>query len=131
MTTTTGAPAGGYDIPMYNRQGVRISLDEWAMLMSEGRSAADPVAGYHRIGYDMVGPFTISTAWSGFDSRAYLGGEPLIFQSSIMSPHQGDQVIQYATEDEARRMHAELVDRARVAVTVAGALRQIINGEDE
>lgn len=123
--TKTASPAGGYDIPMFNRQGVRISLDEWAMLFSEGRSTADPTAGYHRVGYDVLGPFTISTVWRGFDSREHLGGEPLIFETVVMSVN-GDQIIRHATEAEAEHAHAECVAAARAALTVAGALRRFI-----
>lgn len=127
---TSASPAGGYDIPMFNRQGVRISLDEWAMLFSEGRSTSDPVAGYHRIGYDSVGPFTISTVWRGFDCREFLGGEPLIFETVIMSPHQGDQILRHSTEAEARATHEECITKARAALTVADALRRFIEEGD-
>lgn len=131
MTTTDAAPVGGYGLPMYNRQGVRISLDEWAMLMGEGRSAADPTAGYHRIGYDMVGPFTISTAWTGLDSRAFLGGTPLIFESVLMSPHQPDQWFRHTTEDDAREAHANIVRKARMSLAVGETLRHMLFGEEE
>lgn len=131
MTTHTAAPLGGYEIPMYNRQGVRISLDEWAMLFSEGRSATDPTAGYHRVAYDMVGPFTISTVWRGFDSREFLGGAPLIFETVIMSPHQGDQILRQSTEAEAREDHEMCVSKARMAVRVAGVFRDMLTGEDD
>lgn len=126
----TGTATGGYDIPMYNREGVRISLDEWAMLFSEGRSAADPTAGYHRVAYDMVGPFTISTVWRGLDAREYLGGEPLIFETAVMSPS-GDQILRHATEAEAQHVHAEVVAAARAALAVGGALRRLIKGSEE
>lgn len=131
MTTQTAAPVGGYEIPMYNREGVRISLDEWAMLFSEGRTPADPTAGYHRVAYDIVGPFTISTVWRGFDSREFLGGEPLIFETVIMSPHQGDQIRRQSTEAEARQDHAMCVTKARMAVTVADAFRELLSGDDD
>lgn len=127
----TRSTTGGYEVPMYNRQGVRISLDEWAMLFSEGRSASDPTAGYHRIGYDTVEPFTISTVWRGFDHREYLGGQPMIFETVIMAPHQDDQVIRYATEAEAQHAHAALVEKARMAASVAGALRRLLGGRDD
>lgn len=116
---------GGYDIPMYNRSGIRISLDEWAILFSQGRSTADPTAGYCRVGYDRIGPFTISTVWRGFDAREHLGGEPLIFETVVMSVN-GDQIIRHATEAEAEHAHAECVAAARAALTVAGALRRFI-----
>ena len=129
--TTIKAPSGGYDVPMYNRQGVRISLDEWAMLFSEGRSASDPTAGYHRIGYDTIGPFTISTVWRGLDHREFLGGEPLIFETCVMSPHQDDQIIRYATEAEARETHAAIIEKVRMVTFVSGALRRLFEGREE
>lgn len=131
MTTQIKAAAGGYDLPMYNRQGVRISLDEWAILFSEGRSAADPTAGYHRVGYDMVGPFAISTVWRGLDARDYLGGDgPLIFETCVMSPS-GDQILRHTTEAEAEHAHAGCVAAARSAATIAGAMLRLFEEDGE
>lgn len=131
MITTTDRVSGGYDLPMYNRKGVRISLDEWALLMGEGRSTADPTAGYHRVGYDVIGHHIVSTAWTGFDARPHLGGEPLIFETAVLCEDGADDhFTKWATEDDARRAHDEIVRRLRVGHAIAEGLRQILGGEE-
>lgn len=127
MTITTGI-RGGYDIPLFNRKGVRISVDEWAMLMDEGRTEADPTGGYHRIGYDVVGQFAISTVWLGLDHRHFLGGEPEIFETVVASVARPDQRIRYGTESEAQRAHASLVEHARMTTEIGEHVRRLIEG---
>jgi hypothetical protein len=127
--TTTATPQGGYEIPMYNRQGVRISLDEWALLMDKGRTPADPTAGYYRIAYDMINHVLVSTVWRGFDFRIGhgLGGEPLIFETVVTDgcPDHDEVVLRWATEEQARTSHAQMVERVKTVVSATSFLSEL------
>ena len=136
--TTTATPQGGYEIPMYNRSGVRISLDEWALLFSQGRTPADPTAGYYRVAYDMIGNVMISTVWRGFDSRVghWLGGEPLIYETVINDgcTDHDEVVLRWSTEEQARASHGQMVERVKTVVSAASFLadlRRIMGEGDE
>lgn len=72
---------------------------------------------YRRVGFDIVGPFAVSTVWLGIDTSDRV--PPLIFETLVSSasedldpPISGDR---YATEEQARDGHARILTALRAA----------------
>ncbi len=89
----------------YDRNGKPITdLLEWARLLND--------AEYKRVAYDDLGDGRyISTVWLGLD-HGYGRGPPLIFETMTFGPGGGD-CQRYATLEEARRGHEEMLDEFR------------------
>ena len=89
----------------FDRLGVAISLGEWAQLVEDDE--------YKRIDSTMVGEWFVSTVWTGMDGLAgMVRGRPAqIFETAVFGPaswHTWEQ-RRYATEEQARRGHDEMV----------------------
>lgn len=87
----------------YDRQGRRITREEWGELWHED---------YRRVGeWHGEGGISVSTVWLGIDHG--FGGELEIFETMIFGPdpYPYNQVLtRYRTEDEAREGHDRTVD---------------------
>lgn len=95
-------PIGRMDI-YYGRDGRRMSKDRWSVLIE------DPE--YKRVAFDQVGDVEISTIWMG---RALPGMDTHdVFDSWVSAPGVTSWNQFYATEDAAKRGHAELVARTK------------------
>lgn len=93
------------DPPMhFDRLGVAISLREWCALVE------DP-ADYKRIDETFVGRWRISTIWLGINAIPW--GPPQIFETMVFdadgAPGEDFEMRRYATEDQARQGHADMV----------------------
>lgn len=92
----------------YDRAGLPIPFDEWARL----RSLPD----YFRIAEDTIGNYWISTVWVGLVMNLTWTNAPIIFETMVF---EGDadghdlDMLRYATEEEARQGHAEMVTLVR------------------
>lgn len=88
----------------YDREGKPIGLGDLLVLKLD--------QDYSRIGFDVVGPVEISTVWLGHDEGFGEGGLRL-FETMVFAPSGTVLRTQYATEEEARQGHAEIVRKAR------------------
>jgi hypothetical protein len=94
------------DPPMhYDRLGVPITLRQWCDLVE------DPE--YKRVASTTVGRWWISTVWLGLD-HGFLPGMPRqIFETMVFDADRNVsedwEMRRYATEDEARQGHEEMV----------------------
>lgn len=87
----------------YDRDGNPTTVHEWARRFEDTR--------YKRIAYDETPSGDISTVWLGLDHR-FDDGPPLIFETIVFDRDSGNddnEMRRYATEDEARAGHAELL----------------------
>lgn len=94
----------------YDRDGKLITEHDWRRL------SADP--SYKRVAYDKIGDLEVSTIWRGTD---YPGeGRSSVFESVVFGRDDGSDNEQrrYATEEEARAGHAELVAQVRAAASL-------------
>lgn len=87
----------------FDRNGDPMALMTWAQKFEDDD--------YKRVEFTQIGEVEISTVWLGLDhgnpeSRKIF--ESAVFGSGIDSQ---EETRQYATEDEARAGHAELVEK--------------------
>lgn len=93
----------------YNREGVPISLDEFAVFTED--------LTYKRVRHDYIGDFMISTAWMGIDHSFGSEGPILIFETMIFAVDSYTGGIEdfdhyqkrYTTEEEAKAGHEEAI----------------------
>lgn len=92
---------------------------------------ADPLFGnpeYKRVGGDTVivdgATLAVSTVWLGVNYNFTGDGPPLIFETMVFGDHPlaEDACWRYATEDEARAGHENVVKALRTARLTAEAL---------
>lgn len=93
-------------MPYYSPEGKPIDLFEWAKLFEARGEAADE--SWWRIQTE-VGDHTVSTVWLGIDHNFSGDGPPLIFESMIFGDDDELEIRRYATWEEARVGHEELV----------------------
>lgn len=99
----------------YDRAGHPISLGEWARLRG--------IPSYHRVDRAEIGSYVVSTVWLGLDHGFSVGGPPIIFETMVFASPDLEtgmlnelEMRRYATEEEARRGHEELVTLIRATV---------------
>jgi hypothetical protein len=93
-------------LPFYDRQGNKISIEEWRRLRTDE---------YRRIGSTRVGKLWVSTVWLGTDHGWDFGNAPVIFETMIFGSWSGDELYidRYVTEDQARAGHEMAVEYAQ------------------
>lgn len=103
----------------YDREGRPIELLQW------GRLHSNPE--YRTVVRTVVHDRVVSTVWLGIDHNYLPGGRPLIFETMVFAKadcedNGGEDVSlfnidcwRYATEEEAREHHAEVVLGIRAA----------------
>lgn len=99
-------------LPYYNRQGKKITQDEWLRLRQE--------FSYIVVKKTPVGPYEVSTVWLGIDHGFYRG-RMLIFETMIFVREPGpdgmrdslDYQARYTTEQEAEAGHGYAVERVK------------------
>ncbi len=97
-------------INFYDRVGESIDQWQWVELFEN--------FDYQRVENTEVGPYRVATNWMGFDLSIWGDGPPLIFETMVFAtgtPYDLD-CRRYATEDEARAGHDELVLLLRATV---------------
>ena len=108
--------------PMFNRQGQEISFFEWVDLLQ-----ADPR--YPCVAGDVVkqGDVEIEILTSligqplsgGMFSERVKDAKPLIFETMVFLPNDREFTHRYATEEEAKAGHAEVVSAIREGRPIA------------
>lgn len=95
----------------YDRQGNRISMDEYLRLINENGVEYRIVEQWH---YEDV---LVSTVWLGFD-HSFGGGPPMIFETMVfgMSEDSDEYMRRYSTEEEARQGHQEMLTLIQMAL---------------
>lgn len=94
----------------YNRQGERITLEEWGRTRNYDSDIDE-----RRVAMDTLDDGRwISTVWLGMDHR-FGEGPPLIFETMVFPPgDMGDLYCErYSTEAEAIAGHDQIVARAK------------------
>jgi len=102
----------------YDRDGVGISMWEWSCLFEN--------YDYKVVRKTRVAGVEVSTVWLGIDHNFLMEGPPLIFETMIFEAEPSETEIfgrkamvheealdfqeRYATEEEALRRHAEVVE---------------------
>lgn len=89
---------------VYDRQGNKISYDEWAR-RREGELVVDNTT---------VGEVTVSTVWLGLD-HSFVSGPPVIFETMLFGGAQDGECERYSTEAEAIAGHQRWVEKAQIA----------------
>lgn len=91
----------------YDRQGQPIDLYTWGRLLEDHE--------YKVIEHTMVGQWLVSTVWLGLDHNHW-GKPPLIFETMVFDGavpgrdmYREWEVRRYATEEDARRGHSDMV----------------------
>lgn len=88
-------------LKFYDWEGNRIGIGQYAELKQTK----------FRVASDSNDSVRISTVWLGLDHRFGEDGPPLIFESMVFPQGSYEEIVcrRYATEEEARRGHADLV----------------------
>jgi hypothetical protein len=105
----------------YGLQGQRIDEEKWLRL------ATDP--GVALIASDTLpSGHTVTTAYSGVDTRLWKRGAPQIFQTLVMGPSDHHEQTRcrknrhyrrsYSTTTEALAGHEQILDRVRLDLTM-------------
>lgn len=92
-----------FELELYNRQGERISRDEWLRLRSDNDNRI--------VARDYVGEILISTVWLGLDHN-WGDGPPHIFETMAFPSEDNLNEMymeRYATEDDALEGHSIMV----------------------
>lgn len=104
FTREEDLPRGLY----YDREGRELDLYEWARKMEDDE--------YKRVALDWVGGISVSTVWLGVNYR-FEEGPPLIFETMVFDSNYDEltefDTCRYATEEEARAGHEEVVAEVR------------------
>lgn len=103
-------------IDAFDREGKKISLEKY------GRLLDDP--DYKIVQQEDVGPYWVSTVWIGVDHNFFDSGPPIIFETMVFagSAHKDKtgllefDMMRYATEEEARQGHFEMVTLVRATL---------------
>lgn len=106
-------------IVWYDRRGRPLDMAEAEPLLR------DP--DYRRVALDRVGPYEVSTVWLGLDHGFGLHARPVIFETMVFSADEWHDTERepglheidcrrYATEEEARAGHAEMVTLIRATL---------------
>jgi hypothetical protein len=101
---------------IYDRNGVRINLDEYEELISK--------PDYKMVDSNMIKGVWISTVWLGINHN-YGEGAPVIFETLIFGGKHDGEMERYCTEAEALEGHQEAVQRVVTSESAA------IRGEGE
>ena len=99
----------------YDRDGSPITFEQWARLRWTDDEPDAWRTGYERIALDHVGDVSVSTVWLGLDHGHGLTSAPLIFETMVFGGPFDEQCWRYATEDEARAGHANVVALVRLS----------------
>ncbi len=93
----------------YDRDGRPITdVGEFARLFSD--------LTYKRILVDTVDGADVSTVWLGINHNYTGEGPPLIFETMIFGGDHDQDCWRYATEEEARKKHDEIVAALKAGV---------------
>jgi hypothetical protein len=100
-------------VDYFDREGNRITLDEWARLRGPDTDL------YRRVALTEVGPYMVSTVWLGLDHEWRPGHPPLIFETMTFLRTEWEDWLRtglhdidarrYTTEEQALDGHDELV----------------------
>jgi hypothetical protein len=98
----------------YDRDGQPMRLYDWAQRFED--------MDYKRVAFDQVDDIDVSTVWLGLDHNFSGDGALLIFETIVFGgpPDVDNETQRYATEEEARAGHAELLERVRSAAALHG-----------
>lgn len=100
----------------YDKDGTPLELMEWA----EKHADREYIRVARALITDLAPPFKqydVSTVWLGLD-HSFGNGPPLIFETMVFGDGSLDLTChRYATEDEARQGHAEMVTLVRATMT--------------
>jgi hypothetical protein len=100
----------GEGIGYYDRQGNPISFLRFGILR-------EPPSEYPIVAKSQIGDILVSTVWLGIDHNfgGRFGSRPLIFETMVFSGAESEEIEmrRYATEDDARAGHAEVVDEVK------------------
>ncbi len=91
----------------YDREGRPITMRQWVqeyMALDGGNTVAMDVVKYRDK------EVHISTVWTGLDHSFGSAARPLIFETSVLGGPLGDKSARYATEEQARVGHQEILD---------------------
>jgi hypothetical protein len=96
----------------YDRDGSPLTLEQWGKKLNN--------LAYKRVASDTVGPLWVSTIWLGLE-HGFCADRPLIFETMGFSADRGSPKAwlellgpwRYATEQDALRAHALIVDKLR------------------
>lgn len=106
----------------YDRQGQPITVEEADPLLTDNE--------YKRVAGDIVvldgQQLAVSTVWLGVDHNFDRQGPPIIFETMVFGNHPlaENATWRYATEDEARTGHDNVVRALRAARLTEEALEQ-------
>lgn len=91
-------------VDYYDRDGSPLTRDEWARKFTYE---------YKRVELTELGDgVVVSTVWLGMNHN-WGEGAPLIFETLVMGGEFDEWMDRYATEEDARRGHAEVVAAIR------------------
>jgi hypothetical protein len=103
---------------MYGRDGAPLRFAAWAALFEDHEYK---VVAQDRLAYAGE-EIVVSTVWLGVDHSFGHAARPLIFETLVFGPEHfplTDEMLRYATEDEARAGHADILARVRSLVDLA------------
>ena len=92
----------------FDKDGTAITRDEWAERLNPE---------YQRVELTKVGDATISTVWLGLNHN-YGDGAPLIFETLVFDGALDGNMMRYATIDEAREGHQQMVNEVMGSIGV-------------
>jgi hypothetical protein len=100
---------GWFDRPdYYGRDGTPITFSTWVALFEDME--------YRVIERAEFGEIVVSTVWLGLDHSFGYGELPMIFETIVFAPETfplDGEMFRYATEEQAREGHADMVARVR------------------
>lgn len=92
---------------LFDKQGQRITFEEWSATYRAGRS----------LQVTTVGAFKVSTIWLGINHNFTRDGPPIIFETMIHDGKEWDQQWRYETLEQAEAGHASIVMQLRNGTT--------------
>ena len=102
-----------YDISgWYDKEGNLLPDSHAACEMRYDR-ASGKISDYARIGEDQVGEVRVSTVWLGLNHAFGRNSPPLIFESLVFGGEHDQDMMRYATEQEAIEGHRTAVENLR------------------
>jgi hypothetical protein len=89
-----------FRMEFYDRKGEPISAVRWRRLFDD--------KSYQILRQEQVGEVLVSTVWLGID-HGFFSDWPMIFETMVFVPLNGDECYRYATEEDAFAGHERLV----------------------
>jgi hypothetical protein len=105
-----------YELDIYNKAGLLISLDDFARLHKD--------MGYRAVGKTSTPNGDVSTVWLGM-SHGMVGGSPIIFETMIFGGLYDGEQERYCTEDEAKAGHLRWIGKVQGNPLILMELRQV------